>query len=662
MKKCQPRALTPYLDGEVSDDARREIDEHLVSCPTCGTQLEELSHALEQVSSMGRAKIPRTSLTPALEIFIERAGLTDGSVLSNTTEIARAAPAVMPIEVEPEVAEEADAEPVTALDSEVEVDALGKAWSPIEPTDAAPSAAAIPDAAFWGTPTAKLTPAEVAPEAELSAAAGEHESPTWVEPERWETAEVSEPAVEPEAAAPDLEVLTSEPEQPTAGAELVDPVDHLQALEEHPSPPPPEIRPPWMESTTADEEDLELAGRRAVDEAIGPVEEPVRSGVFYSAYDEAALAEASPAESSGFRTDWTSVPSAPEVEAEPELGPPSPDEPSTDGAEPRRGWLSSLFRNREQTTADADSPPSHHDELQPALSAEPAEPVDVPEAERLMWITPRPPVESVTQPVESTDEPGAAPPEDSPAQSEIPDDEQLELESEPVAAMAAGGGDDPAQVRSYREALLGARADAADGGGRPGSLNTQLKVGLIGALVIIVVVAAVLAFARGGTHPASTASTNAHPTTASHPTPAASPSHSTAPSAAPSPAATTPAVGQLTEIVSAGAGGSAWRVKGIRIGSPNAATGITRVVFDLEGAGPPPNAQLGRGKDGAVYLTAAGIDITQAIVSGFSSSGAITGITQSGSQGLAIRIATNGSPGFSIGYLGTPNRLVLDFK
>jgi hypothetical protein len=49
-------------------------------------------------------------------------------------------------------------------------------------------------------------------------------------------------------------------------------------------------------------------------------------------------------------------------------------------------------------------------------------------------------------------------------------------------------------------------------------------------------------------------------------------------------------------------------------------------------------------------------------LNGFAPSGAITGVTQTEPGGLALRFATTGTPTFSIGYLGSPNRLVLDFK
>jgi hypothetical protein len=90
MKKCQPRLLTPYIDGELTPDARGEMEEHLQSCPSCGAMLDEVTQAYLHVRAMGRAAIPPTSLRPAIELFAERAGLELGSpALRDTVEVAR---------------------------------------------------------------------------------------------------------------------------------------------------------------------------------------------------------------------------------------------------------------------------------------------------------------------------------------------------------------------------------------------------------------------------------------------------------------------------------------------------------------------------------------------------------------------------------------------
>src|SRR5258708_8745622 len=92
MKKCQPRSLTPFLDGELTEDAWQETEEHLQSCPSCSAQLDELTAASQHVRGMGRAHVPQEALRAAIDIIAPRAGLTPEAMLAETTEIARAQP------------------------------------------------------------------------------------------------------------------------------------------------------------------------------------------------------------------------------------------------------------------------------------------------------------------------------------------------------------------------------------------------------------------------------------------------------------------------------------------------------------------------------------------------------------------------------------------
>jgi Putative zinc-finger len=475
VKKCQPRALTPFLDRELSDDLQQEISEHLQSCPTCGTLLDELSLASEQVRSMGRAEIPRSALQPALEVLTHRAGLVrEGSITHSQTRDALGPPPEAPV---------ADGEPATPTSKAPEV----PAESSVLPSEASSSE---PDAPFTATAMYE-----------------------WSDPDKMHATEA--PAISAEA-----EMGTSLVEQ-----DLPVSTDLHGALPEHPSPPPTEIRPPWMEAASGEDEDLEEVGRRAVDEAI-----------------EAGETTA-----------------------------------SEDALEPHEG-----------------------DSAGHEIAGAEAEPAGIDAA-----------------PVE-------APPRTSP--------EGYWSRPAPTPARSGGG---------------------------LGSLGTQLRIGLLSALVLIVLAAAVLYTGRSARQ-VSTGSTHSSPTRQATRSPAASPSQATTPYAAPSaPGAPAPA-GELTEVVTAGSGGSGWRVLRVRSGSPGA--GITRIVFDLDGAGPAPDARMGRGSDGAIYLSVSGISISPAEVSGFAGAGPITGITQTGPSGLALRFATSGKPGFSISYLGAPSRLVLDFK
>jgi hypothetical protein len=335
---------------------------------------------------------------------------------------------------------------------------------------------------------------------------------------------------------------------------------------------------------------------------------------------------------------------------------------------PHHGWIASLFDRRreeeapaatadspgaepeatdepalEEATADAQGPNTHdkHDEVKDErnVAAFRAGMAEITDPRFDIGATSEP------SPETGTDEVGAP--------TEAGD------EAEP-AEKTSDLPDDLVQVGSYRQALLGARDEPKAPARGLGSLNTQLKIGLLSALALVIVLATVLLTTQAP-RTGPTASSSA-PAIAVRPSAAATPTRSAAPSPVPSVTSTAPAIATLTEVVTAGAGGGGWQVSRIRTGSPNAASGITRVVFDLEGPGAQPDAKMGRGSDGAIYLTVPGITISPAIVSGFGGAGPITGMTQTGTQGLALRLTTNGSPGFSIGYLSVPNRLVLDFK
>jgi hypothetical protein len=238
-------------------------------------------------------------------------------------------------------------------------------------------------------------------------------------------------------------------------------------------------------------------------------------------------------------------------------------------------------------------------------------------------------------------------------------------EATQASAMSTEGAsdapDDTSLVRGYREALLIARAKPVDARTRLLSSPALRLSALLGAaLVVIVITAGVLylystrssnqstkAISRPATSHAAT------PTPVSHPTPSVGPTAAASPAVAGVP-------GPLSQVVIAGSGGTGWTVSHIRLGSPG--SGITRVVLDIAGTGSTPSAQLGRGSDGSIYLTVPGLAISPSVVSGLTPTGALTAITQVGGSGTNLKFITNGNPGFSIGYLTGPYRLVLDFK
>jgi hypothetical protein len=226
---------------------------------------------------------------------------------------------------------------------------------------------------------------------------------------------------------------------------------------------------------------------------------------------------------------------------------------------------------------------------------------------------------------------------------------------------ATGAPDDTSLVGGYREALLLARAKPVDARTRLLTSPTlRLSAVLGAALVVIVVTAGILyLYSTRSSNQSTTANSKPATSHAAAPTPVSQPTPIVGPTAAASPAGSG-VPGPLSEVVTAGSGGTGWTVSRIRLGSPG--SGITRVVLDLGGTGSAPTAQLGRASDGSIYLTVPGLAIAPSVVSGLAPTGALTAITQVGGSGTNLKFTTKGSPGFSMGYLSGPNRLVLDFK
>ena len=269
MKKCQTRVLTPYLDGELSEDSRSQVEEHLRSCATCGAVLDEVTSARERVRDMGRAIIPDTILMPALEVFRERGGIGQGR------QPAMPEPAMVETATaELEVLEPAQ-DMVTAAEPSVPADT---AWSATDM--AATEPAAVDEGADDDAYAAAVGPtwvniAEPEPEPEPEP---EVEPVMLAEPEpEAQPVMIAEPevGVEPEFnARPELSEAVS-PEQQyamEAAAGAIDfdddPVAAGNALEDRPEPPPPQAEPPWLEAEAADTEDIEAHGRRVVEEDL----------------------------------------------------------------------------------------------------------------------------------------------------------------------------------------------------------------------------------------------------------------------------------------------------------------------------------------------------------------------------------------------------------
>jgi hypothetical protein len=594
MKKCQPRALTPYLDDELTPDAREQVAEHLRGCPSCGALLDEVTSARERVHGMGRAVIPNTVLMPALEALRDRAGIAvarppapaeapaahawheaDPGVVSETSSVVPDPPAGAaawivdsptaepggPVSADPpgephgeaHDAVELPEETRDALPGDLPQETLQGALAAPPPDDALPEDFAGP--AFPPLPDDPFREAPAEPASEVPEPPGAQLTDPGQAP-------VEAAAAPPPVAAGDggdgegLEVLRHElpatpfdaPWRITYDEPVADHADADAALDARPEAPEPYAPPPWLEAEAADAEDVEARGRRLVEED---------------------LAQPLPARDSA---DETAI-------------------------------------------------------LAPDFNEEPTEPADEVAA-------------AVSRMREELDHPS---------------------DLEPVrAALAAAVADPPAEdgadsLSEYREAIR-ARFDREHPAGLR-DLDTQVKVGLGLAVLVVLLVIGVVTLPRVLGQPSSR---TAAVTTVPSPHAAASPVP-TPPPAAPSPAPSSlPPVPELAGVISAGNGGSGFRVTRIRSGNP--VSGLSRIVLDLDGPGALPDARLGRAADGSLYLEAAGMSVDPAQLATFTGSGPVTSMTATGAPGLSLKLASSGQPQVSMYYLTGPARLVIDLR
>lgn len=603
IKKCQPKALTPYLDGELTPETREQVEEHLRSCAACGALLDEVTSARERVHGMGRSLIPATTLMPALEFFRERAGIGDARRL-DPVDIPALSVDTPPVAEDPafdqavpmDGPEIYDDPRFHAVLAGAPLDGVGLMDPPpaveTEVTTVA-DAPAVEDPAAEDLPTVTWvtmdTPVDVAADDTLVSHRPHVPEPPRLDPAPWMTSAtvVEDPAALAEevapAPAPVLEpppipeppprpkrlVHEERPREPGAFSAIVRPttpdpqVEELAvaedagalpweqeapaeiptaALEDRPDAPEPQPVPPWVEAEVADAEDIEARGRRLVEEDL-----------------------------------------AAQVAMEREAG----------GA-----W---------RTAAPG---PKADDEVAAAVAGM-REELTGPPASGTAATFPA---------VESSED----------------------LEGYPGALRT--------QRRDARTTALPA-------------LDRQVKIGLaVAAAVVVIAVAGVLVVPRLLGHRAVTAATTPAATPAVKATPAATASPSVGAAGSPAPS-TAPGVPQLTGVVPAGAGGSGYRVLGIRTGNP--AAGVYRIVFDLEGSGAAPDAKLGRAADGSLYLQATGINIDPAAIATFKPIGPISGLsTTEASGGLSLKLASSlaQSPQYSLYYLTDHPRLVIDLK
>jgi hypothetical protein len=593
IKKCQPKELTPYLDGELAAETREQVEEHLRSCAACGALLDEATSARERVRGMGRSLIPATTLMPALEHFRERAGIGAVRRLDQ-------AGIPEPLGEAPEVAEDAALDGAVPLDGPEIYD---------DPRFHAVLAGAPLDGVGLMAPARAPAPAVGKEVADLAEEPGEApETVTWV-------------AMDPPIDATDDDTVVSHgpyvPEPPALEGVVEPPVSATGEVASEPVrvfEPPPIPEPP------------------PVPERFVHQERPGGPGLF-SAIARPATPEAHP----DVPPEVENVGPLPWEQEAPEEAPSTALEDRPDAPEPLPvpPWAEAEVADAEDIEARGRRLVAEDLATQVTMEREVGEEWHtVPSGPEQQAHLP-----SVLAPDVADPEPGAESPQ------------------EPADEVAAA-------VARMREELAGPPAPpTAEPAIAVPALGKQVKIGLAAAAAIaLIAVAGVMVLPRLGSHPASTIAANPVASPAGHTTPAATASPQAVAAGTPAPS-TVRSVPPLSGVVRAGAAGAGYRVLRIRTGNP--AAGVYRIVLDLEGSGAAPDAQLGRGSDGSLYLQATGINIDPAPVAAFKPLGPISGLSATGAPtGLSLKFASAlaQSPQYSLYYLTGPNRLVIDLK
>jgi hypothetical protein len=599
VKRCQPRLLTPYLDGELGKDIQAQVEEHLRACPSCGALLDEVSIASQRIRGMGRSTVPGATLQRAALVFGERARLDTGratAVLDEPPPSARLA---------------VEASPYEAFSVEVEPDDFEEESS-------------------------KTGAIEVDAEPELA---------------RLE-------AVEPELAMP-IGRLSAIPDPPAPPEEMLEPIsfaDAAAALEvEVPPEPESPLRPPWLGEGQLSRADLEES-MRAVDRAIEATPEPTANWPDLEAATEPPNAVSAASGRAAETANWPDLDAA----GEPPTAVPAPPDLAAD-ARPEpwdRAWTPG-GRSVEPKVDPEAAAAAGHVEAAPSQARPAGEPEAAPShAESALPQTEvPPPVVPVPAPLE------AAPSQVwSPATIEPPtpdevaaaiqamreqingDDEDVDEEPAVSASRRAGG-----VIPLARPRMPTAPPRPFDRLGVPGMAAAGAAI----AFVVAAVIVGALALGRPRTAAA--------PVTHNAPVSTAPSAAVATPAAKPSAAATANSGSlQLTDVVTAGGGGSGYQVTLIRSGVPS--SGVFRLVFEISGTGAFPDAKLGKAADGSYYLIANGVRVDPAVVKGWTPKGPISSMTVSGGGGMSLQILLSQPASYSLVYLSSPGRLVIDFK
>jgi hypothetical protein len=603
--RCQPLILTPYFDNELADDARSQVEEHLRSCPTCGAILDEVSVAAQRVQDLGRASIPHTELVGAATTFSERARLVPPHAVA----------VVDPQWEKPEWEEATTDATVEAAAPAFEMLEAERIALELEPPG--------PEAAPAAPPPMLAVEMPTAPALETST-----EVPT-----------------EPESVLSEPESVLSEPESVPLEPDFDVPTDDLQAhfpqtpaLRFPPLPEPAEIPPPLAEAEPEEgaadvgEEAWTIAwtGANRTPED-GPLPHEPITIPSAPAEDDAAEApvvsapEAAPTAAfwEGMRALEQDVPAEPVVLNSSAIEAPEDKAPLTATA-----WAAVLQAGQAvaRVAVIGWSAVLRAAVIGWSAALRAGSAAALFAGALMTGIRSRLRRDSQSLP---RPEPQVATAWETPA----PFGERTTLER---------------TGQALRTQLAGATV------WRRGPNISLTAVAVVVLVVLAISVTVVLGRSHRNVHPSVTGGTAASQTIVptSNPSPAISP------------VASPVAQQALSNVITIGSGGTGYHVTRIRSGVP--AAGIYRLVFELDGSGALPTAQLGRNADGKEELTATGINVDPSVVAAYSPGGPITAVAQTGPSGMNIRISLSQPQSHSLSYLpagsGLPARLYIDFS
>ncbi len=676
--KCSLLTLSTYIDAELSQERRSEVDAHLVGCARCSAGTASLRDEKTRVGQLARVRVPHASAT----LMLEQVGITGAPAVASP-----ARPALQP---PPAPSDQLPWQATAAASPSPALPWTPRRPDPVRSANEQPIVPAVPADVQPDLPFDRLT-AEAPPEVEAAAPhPSEPLGDEWNDDIAWPQTEVSTPGWEADLPAP---LHTDDPGEPWDHPDIVSGVPAYPP----PAPPVPGPRPQpsapvraaaaagpaavWSRFRDAVAVRLALArGADAVEASLqitsGPaparrVEPPPGDAVELTGTAGPSV-DARIAAHKALTTTDRPAPVidhvAPAIES-PLVEPPVMAQPAAAVDTSSRLDASAPAMEPPTTVPPAIEPPAirHRPRWNAFAGSSYARRADDPEDDDV---------------VEALRKQAAVPSRSLGRHSRAVARDQVTLAmrlrrlgASMVAAVRSGGGSAAAGLRSggasaataFRTggtAAAGGAHRAADSASGA-SPDRRILAAIAG---VVVIAGAALFISRGSSSPAPTA-------TATHHTPAAAaggaapapntsaPAHpSTSAPAHPSTSAPAPTTGSLTGTQTFGSNGTGFQLKDIRYGIH---PGDLRVVFDLGmlsgSSGTSPRAVVAFSDPQTMLITFSGV-----IPAGSTGSpppgGAIASVTLVSTKGgtAQYRVKLTKAVTFSGGYLTGPVRFVLD--